>query len=129
MGLGPVQPYDAQINAVKSSLKRSPNLKKISVNDIGSLLMIPQEKYVLLNKLTFYLRNIHDAHLFLTVAEGKPKLRKLRISLPMTDQDGLDDLPENLEQCFNHSLENLLTACTQNLQEISIESPYSLLEL
>ena len=120
-----------QVDAVRALLKTAPNLKRICVNDLHSLKMVPEERYRLLEALELRLRSLHTENLFQIVAEKRPSLRKLRVN--QSDWDMCFVFPRHtasrVEKAFNRSLQQMLASCHQTLEKLEFASPYSLLRL
>ena len=114
---------------VKKIVESAPNLQKIVAKDTESLEIIPEDHYGLLHELKFHVRGIQDEILYVKAAYQRPALRKLRIFQPFPSQVNTDAPGINGQEAFNKSLEQLLDACHQTLEVISIESVYSLSEL
>ena len=120
-----------QVDAGRTLLKTAPNLKRIGVNDLHSLKMVPEERYRMLEALELRLRSLHTENFFQAVAEKGPSLRKLRVN--QSNWDNCFVFPRHpsnrVEHAFNRSLQQVLTSCHQTLEKLQVASPYSLLQL
>ena len=92
--------------------------------------MVPEESYRMLKTLELRLTCAEDGNLFETVAEKRPRLRKLRVNQSNWDTcPGSSSAAEHLEQAFNRSLQQMLASCHRTLEKLEIASPYSFNQL
>ena len=65
----------------------APNLRKVYVEHVQALELMPEKKLGLLDRLPFRLRSIQNEPLFQKVIKSKPNLRELWVYRPIFDDD------------------------------------------